>query len=173
MYTKPHISESLHELLEKAIRLAEGRPIRQINAALGELTGLSPEQVQAEFMQQRRHHPDVAAEARLQLEHEPGRALCLTCGQEGAVSIAAEACPGCGSHRRRIIAGEHLAFAGMSLMGPTEHHARAPRANLQADNHVEAARSPVRAAKPKSAAAPKPPTRRAPRTRAANKAGPV
>jgi Zn finger protein HypA/HybF involved in hydrogenase expression len=124
------ISDSLHELLHKAIRLAEGRPIRQINAALGALTGLTPEQVQAEFVHHRRG--TLAAEARLELAPEPGRALCLSCGQEAAASLPDEVCPDCGSSRRRVVAGQHLSFAGMHLMSAAPSYKRAPAAARRA-----------------------------------------
>ncbi len=126
-----YISDSLQELLNKAGRLANGRRIRKINATLGELTGLSHEQVLAEFVHHRQHLPDgVAVEAQLELTHEAGRALCLTCGQEAPTALESPACPVCGSQRRRVIAGQHLTLDGMSLMerGATRPPASAPTA---------------------------------------------
>jgi hydrogenase nickel incorporation protein HypA/HybF len=110
-----HTEALAQALFEKAIRLADGRPIRQLQVVLGEAAGLTPERLQALFDQFRLG--TLASEAALVVQGEPGRALCLTCSQESDARSEQEPCPSCGSHRRRMVAGHHLALAGVSLAG--------------------------------------------------------
>jgi Zn finger protein HypA/HybF involved in hydrogenase expression len=106
-------SNSVQNLIDKAVRLTDGQPITQIRAALGNLTGLAPEQVQAEFEQYRIGTP--AANAQLDLRREPGRAVCLSCDDESPAYAVGEACPACGSQRRHVVGGQQLALEGVSV----------------------------------------------------------
>jgi hydrogenase nickel insertion protein HypA len=112
--------ESIQRLIAKAIRLADGQPIKEIHVLLGELTGLTPGQVQTAFNRQRQG--TLAAEATLRIRTEPGRAVCLTCEQEWPAETLGEACQACGSSRTHMVAGHlvHLAsltFAGQGYAG--------------------------------------------------------
>jgi hydrogenase nickel incorporation protein HypA/HybF len=104
---------TVQNLIDKAVRLASGQPIKSIRATLGELTGLTPEQVRAEFDRCRLGTP--AAGAELVLSFEPGRAVCLSCEQDVPIHAEGEACPDCGSYRRQIVAGQLLAVEGVSI----------------------------------------------------------
>lgn len=106
-------SDSIHNLIDKAVRLADGQPITQIRATLGDLSGLVPEQVQAEFEQYRIGTP--AANAKLHLRREPGRAVCLSCDDESPAYAVGESCPTCGSLRRHVVGGRQLALEGVSV----------------------------------------------------------
>jgi Zn finger protein HypA/HybF involved in hydrogenase expression len=102
-------------LFEKAIRLADGRPILQINVVLGEAAGVSSDRLAALF---REFRPGTAAaDARLEVQLEPGRAACLACADESTAHSPDEPCPGCGSLRRRMVAGHTLSLAGIRCSG--------------------------------------------------------
>jgi hydrogenase nickel incorporation protein HypA/HybF len=110
-----HATESIQKLMAKATRLADGQPNKEIHVLPGELTGLTPNQVQAMFDLER--HGTLAAEAALHVRSEPGRVVCLTCEQERAVQTLSAPCPACGSSRTHMVAGHlvhlsSLAFAG-------------------------------------------------------------
>lgn len=107
------LTESVQNLIDKAVRLAGGQPIKVIRATLGELTGLTPEQVQAEFSRCRVDTP--AANAELTLRLEPGRMVCLSCDQEVPVKAAHQACAVCGSYRRHVVVGQQLTVDGVSV----------------------------------------------------------
>lgn len=106
-------SDSVQNLIDKAVRLAEGQPIKQVRAALGALTGLAPQQVEAEF--ERRRIGTPAADATLHLRSEPGRVVCLSCNFESPAYTEGEACPACGSLRRQVVGGQQLALEGVSI----------------------------------------------------------
>jgi hydrogenase nickel incorporation protein HypA/HybF len=121
-------SDSIHNLIDKAVRLADGQPITQIRAALGDLTGLVPEQVQVVFEQYRIGTP--AANAKLHLRREPGRAVCVSCNDESPAYAVGEACPACGSLRRHVVGGQQLALEGVSIdRSQLEAKRRAPRSS--------------------------------------------
>jgi hydrogenase nickel incorporation protein HypA/HybF len=105
--------ESVQNLIDKAARLAGGQPIKTIRATLGELTGLTPDQVQAAFTRWRGDTP--AADAELVLRLEPGRVVCLACDQDVPTHADDQACGACGSYRRRVVAGQLLAVEGVSV----------------------------------------------------------
>src|SRR5690554_1070184 len=108
-----HLIESVQNLIDKAVRLSGGQPIKSIRATLGELTGFTPDQVLAEFERSRVGTP--AAHAELTLRLEPGRVVCLSCEQNIAVVDKDVACPTCGSYRRQIVAGNQLLVEGVSV----------------------------------------------------------
>lgn len=120
--------DSIQTLIEKAVRLADGQPVTQIWAALGDLTGLVPEQVQAEFKQHQ--IGTLAANAQLHLRREPGRAVCLSCDDESPAHAKVESCPVCGSLRRHIIGGQQLTLERVSVdRSRPESTRRPPRAS--------------------------------------------
>ncbi len=106
-------TDNVQNLIDKAVRLADGQPITQIRARLGDLTGLAPDQVQAAFEQCRLGTP--AASASLHLQREPGRVVCLACDGESLTYVEGEACPACGSVRRQVVGGHQLALEGVSV----------------------------------------------------------
>jgi Zn finger protein HypA/HybF involved in hydrogenase expression len=106
-------NDGVPNLIDKAVCLADGQPIKQVRAALGALTGLAPQQVQAEFERYRIGTP--AADATLHLRSEPGRVVCLSCDFESPAHTEGEACPACGSLRRQIVGGQQLALEGVSV----------------------------------------------------------
>ena len=108
-----HAAESVHNLIDKAARLADGQPIKVIRATLGELTGLTPDQVLAEFERCRIDTPAEGAE--LALRWEPGLAVCLACEQRVPVHADGQGCRACGSYRRRVVAGQMLTVEGVSV----------------------------------------------------------
>jgi Zn finger protein HypA/HybF involved in hydrogenase expression len=123
-----YLRESVQNLIDKAVRLADGQPITHIRAALGDLSGLAPEQVQAEFERYRSGTP--AATATLYLRREPGRVVCLSCDDESQVYTVGEACRACGSLRRHVVGGQQLALEGMSVdRNQLEAKRRAPRSS--------------------------------------------
>ena len=107
------LAKNVRDMIDRATRLADGQSIRLIRATLGELTGLTPAEVQAEFMRRRDKTP--AAGAKLVLHLEPGRAICLTCEQPVPVDKAGQACEACGSYRRRVVAGQLLTVEAVML----------------------------------------------------------
>jgi hydrogenase nickel incorporation protein HypA/HybF len=110
-----HATESIQKLIAKAIRLADGRPIKEIHVLLGKLTGLTPNQAQAIFDVERRG--TQAAGAVLHVRSEPGRAVCLTCGEEWAVQTLSEPCPACGSSRTHMVAGHLVHLSSLTFAG--------------------------------------------------------
>lgn len=110
-----HATESIQKLIGKATRLADGQPIKEIHVLLGELTGFTPNQVQAVFNLER--HGTLAAEAVLHVRSEPGRAVCLTCEEEWAVQTLSEPCPACGSSRTHMVAGHLVHLASLTFAG--------------------------------------------------------
>jgi Zn finger protein HypA/HybF involved in hydrogenase expression len=84
-----------------------------IRASLGELTGLTPAEVQAEFVRRRGETPAAGAELVLRLE--PGRVVCLSCEQPVPLHTDGQACAACGSYRRRVVTGQMLAVEGVSI----------------------------------------------------------
>jgi len=111
-----HATESIQKLIAKATRLADGQPIKEIHVLLGELTGLTPNQVQAVFNFERRG--TLAAESVLHVRSEPGRAVCLTCEEEWAVQTLRERCPACGSSRTHMVAGHLVHLSSLTFAGP-------------------------------------------------------
>jgi hydrogenase nickel incorporation protein HypA/HybF len=108
-----HPSDSVENLIVKAVRLANGQPITQIRATLGDLTGHDPDWLRAEFERQRIGTP--AANASLTVRREPGRVLCLSCEHESLTYLEGEACAACGSFRRQVVGGHQLALEGVSV----------------------------------------------------------
>jgi hydrogenase nickel incorporation protein HypA/HybF len=119
------LADSVQNLIDKATRLAGGQPIKTIRATLGELTGLTPAEVQAEFGRHRGDTP--AAGTELVLSLEPGRVVCLSCEQAVPVDPDSQSCATCGSYRRQVVAGQWLAVEGVSV---DRSPARARRAAL-------------------------------------------
>jgi hydrogenase nickel incorporation protein HypA/HybF len=108
-----HPSDSVENLIDKAVRLADGQPATQIRAALGDLTGQEPDQLRAQF--ERRRIGTPAANARLTLRREPGRVVCLSCEHESLTYVEGEACAACGSFRRQVVGGHQLALESVSV----------------------------------------------------------
>lgn len=108
-----HPSDSVENLIVKVGRLADGQPITQIRAALGDLTGQDPDQVRVQF--ERRRIGTPAANASLILRREPGRVVCLSCDHESLTYLEGEACAAFGSFRRQVVGGHQLALEGVSV----------------------------------------------------------
>jgi hydrogenase nickel incorporation protein HypA/HybF len=107
------LTESVQNLIDKAVRLAAGQPIKTIRATLGELTGLTVDQVHAAF--ERYRVDTLAANAMLHLQLEPARVVCLSCEQVVPTHADGQACAACGSYRRQAIAGQQLVVEGVSI----------------------------------------------------------
>jgi hydrogenase nickel incorporation protein HypA/HybF len=120
-----HLIDNVQSLIDKAVRLAGGQPIKRIRATLGELTGFTPEQVQTQFEQCR--VGTSAAGAELSLRLEPGRVVCLSCEQEVPTGADSVACTACGSYRRQVVAGQQLAVEGVSVDRSTSGSRRSAR----------------------------------------------
>jgi hydrogenase nickel incorporation protein HypA/HybF len=121
-------------LIEKAIGLADGQAITELHVLLGELTGVRPQEVQATFRQARAQ--TLADAATLHIRTEPGRGVCLTCGQASPLVTKDDACPACGSRRVHLVAGHLLHLASLTFHG----HGR----NNQAPGRPTSAKAPVR-----------------------------
>jgi hydrogenase nickel incorporation protein HypA/HybF len=100
-------------LIDQAARAAEGRPIRQIHVALGDLSDVTPEALEFYFDQLRAGTP--AAEASLAIRHEPSRARCDDCGSEFAAAEVSGGCPACGSARLQVVAGDRLILEAIDV----------------------------------------------------------
>jgi hydrogenase nickel insertion protein HypA len=108
-------NESIHQLIANATRLADGQPIKEIHVLLGQVTELTPGQLQAAFNRERPGTP--AAGADLHIRTEPGRAVCLTCDAEWAAQALGEACPTCDSRRTHMVAGHLVHLASLTCAG--------------------------------------------------------
>ncbi len=108
-------TESTQALIAKAARLADGQAIKHLHILLGELTGLTPAEVQAEFRRER--NGTLAAGATLHIRTEPGRAVCLMCGAEWAAKTLGEACTACGSGRTHMAGGHLLHLTSLTFDG--------------------------------------------------------
>jgi len=103
----------VQSLIDQAARAAEGRAIRQVHVALGDLSNVTPEALEFYFDQLRAGTP--AAEAGLTIRREASRACCQDCGGEFAAAELSDACPACGSARLQILAGDRLILEAIDV----------------------------------------------------------
>ncbi len=91
---------------------AAGRKVRRVTLEIGKLAAIMPESIRFCF--------DVVSQgsaldgAALDIIEIPGRARCLACGAEVALTEPFGRCS-CGSHRLERLAGEELNIKSMEL----------------------------------------------------------
>jgi hydrogenase nickel incorporation protein HypA/HybF len=100
-------------LIDQAVRAAGGRPVRRLQLAVGELSGVSPEALELYFGQLSPGTP--LAGAGLVVRCEPGRMRCLTCGAEAGLTEPRAPCPCCGGWECQVIAGDAVLLEALDV----------------------------------------------------------
>jgi hydrogenase nickel incorporation protein HypA/HybF len=103
----------VENVIQQACTAAKGRRIREIDVVNGELSSVSHESLAFYFglLQP----GTAAAEARLVVRAESGRARCSDCRAESAIQFETLGCPACGSPRLQIISGDRLALEAVEV----------------------------------------------------------
>jgi hydrogenase nickel incorporation protein HypA/HybF len=104
------IAESVLDTITK--RIGE-RSVREIRLEVGRLSGVSADALR--FCFELAAADTTADGAALVIEEPPGRAHCVTCGEEFVVEDPILLC-GCGSSDVRILAGEELRILSVEVV---------------------------------------------------------
>lgn len=104
------IAESVLETI--TTRIGE-RSVREIRLEVGRLSGVSADALR--FCFEFAAADTIADGATLVIEEPPGRAHCVTCGEEFVVEDPILLC-GCGSSDVRILAGEDLRILSVEVV---------------------------------------------------------
>lgn len=113
------VCQALIREVEALAREHEARLVEQIVVRLGPLSG-----VEAHLLQQA--YPlacagTVAESAELVVEVVPIRVECKSCGAETEAKANRLLCGECGDWRTRLVGGDEMVLASVSMMTGTEH----------------------------------------------------
>ena len=111
-----HDIERSHTIVKTILKAAEeqgARKIERVELVIGELTFLSPDQI--EFWVGELLRNTIGEGAEIVVESRAARIKCAACGREGEVDVADDpfyhytgvspACPECGSSQVEVVAG--------------------------------------------------------------------
>ena len=113
------VCQALIREVEAIAREHEARMVDQIVVRLGPLSG-----VEAHLLEQA--YPlacagTVAESAELVVEPVPVRVACKTCGAETEAKVNRLVCGECGDWQTRLVGGDEMVLASVSMMTGTEH----------------------------------------------------
>jgi hydrogenase nickel incorporation protein HypA/HybF len=107
------LCQGLIDQIEQVARAQQASTVHAVVVAVGALSGVEPELLQAAFVIARAG--TVAAQAQLQVDARPARVACAVCGQSAEVPVNRLLCPACGTWRVRVIEGEELTLMRLEL----------------------------------------------------------
>jgi hydrogenase nickel incorporation protein HypA/HybF len=102
----------MHELsivmgiLDVVTEYANGEPVKEVTLDIGCLTTI--EMFAFDMAWKQAVKGTLAERATLDINRIEGRAVCLECGEEFAITEVYDACTGCGSHLLHIVKGKEL-----------------------------------------------------------------
>lgn len=105
---------SIVEIAEQETRKAGARQVERIELEIGALSGVELEALN--FAWDLGVKGSVLEQAERCISQVPGRARCLECGQEFAISQLYEACPGCGSYFLQVLQGQEMRVKALEVL---------------------------------------------------------
>lgn len=96
----------LLRILEDQARTRRFSRVKTVWLEIGALSSVEPEAIRWCFEVARRE--TLADGAALVIEQPPGRALCLDCAREVAISRRGDPCPDCGGFRLHVTGGQEM-----------------------------------------------------------------
>jgi len=89
--------------------------VKRLRLELGQLSCLDPDALRYAFeISTRETFMDGMV---LEIDRPPGRAVCLACGAEAAISSRLDTCPACGSDRLDALGGAQMRLIEMEVAG--------------------------------------------------------
>ncbi len=107
------VCQGLIDEIERVARAQHASTVHAVVVAVGALSGVEPDLLQAAFVIARAG--TVAAQAQLRVETPPARVACDACSLCAAVPVNRLLCPGCGNWRVRVVGGEELTLMRVEL----------------------------------------------------------
>jgi hydrogenase nickel incorporation protein HypA/HybF len=107
------VCQGLIDQIEHVARAQHASTVHAVVVAVGALSGVEAELLQAAFVIARAG--TVAAQAQLRVDSLPVRVACEACGQCTEVPVNRLLCPGCGTWRVRVVGGEELTLMQVEL----------------------------------------------------------
>jgi len=108
------LMESVIEIACDVARRNGASEIREIRLRVGMLSHVDARALS--FCHEAVRHGTIAANARLSIDHVPGRGWCLDCGKAVALTERFGACPDCGRHRVQMTAGDELSIQDLEVI---------------------------------------------------------
>ena len=100
------LCEGVLQIVEEHARSAGFSKVTRVRLEIGRLAGVDPRALRFSFGAVTRN--TVAEAAELDIIDVDGRAWCMSCQGEVAVTQRFDACPNCGSHQLQVIGGDDL-----------------------------------------------------------------
>lgn len=107
------ITRELLGLAQKHAAEAGGRRVTDLAVAVGELSTFSEDAVA--FCWELLAQGGVCEGARLHFRRVPAELTCLDCGQAHTLAGELQPCPGCGSSRLKVTAGDDLVLESLEI----------------------------------------------------------
>jgi hydrogenase nickel incorporation protein HypA/HybF len=107
------VCQGLIDQIEHVARAQHASTVHAVVVAVGALSGVEAELLQAAFVIARAG--TVAAQAQLRVDSLPARVACEACGQCTEVPVNRLLCPACGTWRVRVVGGEELTLMQVEL----------------------------------------------------------
>ncbi len=100
------LAQGIVDLVHDTARRESFRRVRKVRLVVGALACVEPTALLFGFESVARG--TLADGASLELEHQPGAAQCVACGQTVEVTSRADLCPKCGSAQLLVTGGDEL-----------------------------------------------------------------
>jgi hydrogenase nickel incorporation protein HypA/HybF len=108
------LAESVRELVEQAARAQGATQVCAVRLEVGALAAVEVDALRFAFDVCKRG--SLAAAARLDIVHTPGRAWCMRCADSVAITRRGQACPVCGSYQLQASSGDALRVLDIEVM---------------------------------------------------------
>jgi hydrogenase nickel incorporation protein HypA/HybF len=107
------VCQGLMTQVEQIARRESAERVTRILLRIGPLSGVEPQLLAEAFPIAAAG--SVAAGAELDIEPQPVRVRCLTCGEQTDADINRLLCAACGDYRTQLLSGDELLLASLEL----------------------------------------------------------
>jgi hydrogenase nickel incorporation protein HypA/HybF len=107
------LAENVMQIIEESARTQNFQRVRIVVLEIGKLAAVEPEAMRFCFDAVTRG--TMAEGAQLQIVETPGAGACLACGAEVEMQEQYGLCPGCGSPRLKITAGNQMRVKDLAV----------------------------------------------------------
>lgn len=107
------IVQSIVDIATREAHAAHGHAIEEIDIDIGELSGIDMNAFW--FAWNIAVKNSLLADAKANIHHIEGKAICLMCQHQFAISHYADPCPACGEHIIQVISGKELRVKALTI----------------------------------------------------------
>nr|WP_304608450.1 hydrogenase maturation nickel metallochaperone HypA [Pontibacter anaerobius] len=108
------IALSIVETAEEEVRNAGGRQVEEIVLEIGDLAGV--EQDALDFAWKEAVKETVLEQAKCVIENKAGKARCLNCQYEFALTYIYDICPSCSDFRKELMQGKEIKIKSITII---------------------------------------------------------